>query len=126
MSDGGSIESVSIKNRIFSVAADADAERDLGGFTVERMSNGDGSVRRKKTRKPWMLSGLTLSIDDNNQDQEFLQGIADGEEEVAITVTYVSGITYGGTGGLEGDLKFGNQNTTADVTLAGGFKLEQQ
>lgn len=126
MSDGGSIESISINNRIFAVAADADAERDLGGFTIERMPNGNGSVRRKKVRKPWSLSGLTVSVDDNNQDQEFLQDLADSEEEVPITITYVSGITYGGTGGIEGDIKFTNQNTTAEISLAGGFKLEQQ
>ena len=52
MAIGGSIESVSIGGRPFTVASDADATRDLGGYTSETRANGDGTTRDILTRKP--------------------------------------------------------------------------
>jgi hypothetical protein len=66
---GGSIESVSIKGRGFAVAADADASRKLGGFENENQMNGNGTTRTIKTRVGWMVSGLSLSLDDTMGDQ---------------------------------------------------------
>lgn len=117
---------VTVNSRIFRVAADADAGRDLGGFTVEVMMNGDGSARKKKTRKPWRLTGLTLEIDNTNGDLEFLQDVADGEGWVPISITMVDGFTYGGQGTVADDLEASTDNATADVTLSGPAKLEVQ
>jgi len=126
MSTGGSIESVTLAGREFAVAADAEGTRDLGGFTNELMPNGNGTGRQKKTRKPWTLASLVLDIDDTRGDHEFLQGLADRSDWFPITVTYVSGVTYQGSGGITGDLVVNAANTTADVTLSGPGKLTQQ
>ena len=123
---GGSIESCSISGRIFPVAADADGERDLGGFTVDVQSNGNGTARILKTRKPWKVGGLSLEVNDDRGDQEFLQSIADGNDYVPITVTLASGRTYQGSGTITDDIVFSTQKATADVTFMGQQKLEAQ
>ena len=123
---GGSIESVSIRGRLFAVAADADASRSLGGFTNEVAPNGNGTARIIKKRVPWKVSGLDLEIKDSRGDQEFLQEIADGKEFVAMSVTLVSGAVYQGTGLPTDDLEFSTEKSTASVTLQGPKKLEPQ
>lgn len=125
MAIGGSIESVTIRGRSFAVAADADATRDLGGFSNERQMNGNGTRRLIKTRKGWEVSGLSLEINDTRGDHEFLQDVADGDD-VPVTVTYASGITYEGLGNITGDLQVSSQSTTGSVTLGGGGTFTQQ
>lgn len=123
---GGSIESVSIAGRIFAVASDADSNRKLGGFMNDVQSNGDGTARQIKTREPWMLDNLQLSIDDLNDDQEFLQQVADSNNMEPILITYASGAAYQGEGTITGDLQTSSQNTTATVTLMGQGNLSRQ
>lgn len=123
---GGSIESVSIGGRIFAVAADADGSRKLGGFSKELAANGNGTARTIMTRVNWEIGGLTLSIDNDQGDHEYLQGIADSKANVAISATEASGITWQGTGTITGDLAGSTMNATCPVTLGGPGKLTQQ
>lgn len=128
---GGSARNVSIKGRPFTIAADADVERDLGGMTNEVQSNGDGTVRVIKTRKPWALNGLSVSIDDNRDDQKFLQDCADGKDAgddglYDCTVTFVDGNTYQGRGIPVGDMKKSGKNATIDLGLSGSDGLTKQ
>jgi hypothetical protein len=123
---GGSIESISIRGRLFPVAADAEANKKLGGWENEVQSNGNGSARLVKTRVPWLIDGLVVEVNDDRADAEFLQEIADGLELVSITVTYASGITYQGTGTVTSELQSSSQNATASVTLSGAGTLTQQ
>lgn len=126
MGVGGSIVEVTFDGRIFSVAADADSNRDLGGFTNEYQSNGDGSARIIKTRKPWMVDGLTLDIDDDRGDQEFLQERASEPQNYPISVTYVSGITYTGQGNLVEDVIASSANATLAAKFSGPGILKKQ
>lgn len=123
---GGSIESISIRNRLFAVASDADATRKLGGFENEIQLNGDGTARQVKTRVPWMLGGLTVDIDDDRADQEFLKEIQDGKGFVPITITFVSGTTYQAKGQITEAVDYSSQNATASVSLAGPGELAAQ
>jgi len=123
---GGPVESVSIAGRYFAVAADADAGRQLGGFVNETQENGDGTGRLIKSRKKWMMGGLTLSVDDLLEDQEFLQEKADENGYFPVNFTFASGSVYGGTGQIEDELKFGNAGATVPVTFAGPGKLTAQ
>jgi hypothetical protein len=123
---GGPIESVSIRGRLFAVAADADAERDLGGFTNEVSPNGDGTARLLKKRVPWKVGGLDLDVNDDRGDQEFLQGIADGLDFVAISVTMANGNTYQGSGIVADDFTYSSEKSICGVTLSGPQKLEIQ
>lgn len=131
MAIGGSMKAVSIKGRDFPVAADADGERDLGGYTNEVQSNGNLTVRVIKLAKPWNMGGLALSTDDTRGDHEFLQGIADGKDAgedglYDCTFTGVDNITYQGRGTIVGDLKKSTKNATTEVALSGSDTLTKQ
>ncbi len=126
MTVSGSIESVAIHGRRFAVAADAESQRKLGGFENELQANGDGTGRTVQTRVNWMLDGLSLEIDDDIGDLEFLQDIADRGANGFITITYASGIVYQGTGTVIGELQGSSQNATGSVGLSGPGKLTKQ
>lgn len=126
MSVGGSIESLTLNGRTFSVAADADASRKLGGMENEVQPNGDGTIRVVQNRVAWMLDGVTVAIDDNNGDDEFLQDLADGASIFPVSITYASGAVYEGTGQLTGEQPVSSQNTTRAVSLMGQGKLRKQ
>lgn len=123
---GGSIESVTLKGREFTVAADAESQRKLGGFENEVRANGDGTARIIKTRVPLSLDGLTLVVDDSRGDHEFLQGLADRGDFWPLAITYASGVTYGGTGQIVGEMQFSSQASTAQLSLSGPGKLTRQ
>jgi hypothetical protein len=122
---GGSIESMAVKGRLFPVAADADASRKLGGFEVDVQANGDGTARYVMTRVPWQIDGVSLEIDDNRGDQEYLQDIADAKKFVAIEITFASGVTFRGEGVPSGEIAAGSMNATAPLKFNGPGKLEQ-
>lgn len=123
---GGSIESITLDGRTFAVAADAESQRKLGGFENEVQANGDGTARVIKTRVPLSIDGLTLSIDDDNGDHEFLQGLSDGNSPFPIAITYASGIVYQGTAQIVGETQVSSQNATAAVSLMGPGELTKQ
>ncbi len=123
---GGSIASVTLNGRDFTVAADADSNRKLGGFENDVQANGDGTARIIKTRVPWMANDLTLSIDDLRGDHKFLQDLADGSSMFPITASYASGAVFNGTGQIVGELQVASQATTASVSLSGSGQFLKQ
>lgn len=123
---GGSIESISLGGRIFAVAADAEAERKLGGFENEVQANGDGTARLIKTRVPLSISGLTVEVDDFRGDAEFLQALADRPDFFPIAITYASGLVYQGTAQIVDETASSSQNATASISLSGPGRLTKQ
>ena len=123
---GGSIESVTLDGREFPAAADAEAQRKLGGYENDLQPNGNGTARVIKTRVPWSLDGLTIEIDDDRGDHEFVQELADRNTEFPIAITYVSGVTYQGAGQIVGEMQTSSQNATGAVSLMGSGKLTPQ
>lgn len=123
---GGSIESVSLAGRNFAVAADAEAQRKLGGWENEVQANGDGNARLIKTRVPLMLDGLTLEVDDSRGDHEYLQDLSNAADFFPIAITYASGVTYQGRAQITGELQVSSQNATAAVSLSGPGTLTKQ
>ncbi len=123
---GGSIESVTLDGRSFSVAADAEAQRKLGGFENEVQTNGDGTARVIKTRVPLSIDGLTVEIDDDRGDHEFLQDLQDFNDFFPITLTYASGVTYQGSAQIVGETQASSQSAVASVSLMGPGTLTKQ
>lgn len=123
---GGSIESIAIKGRLFPVAADAGANRKIGGFENAVESNGDGTARLIKTRVPWMIGGIAVEIDDGRGDQEFLQSIANRNDFVPVDITFASGFTWQGKGQLTDTVEFDSQKATAELTLSGPANITAQ
>ncbi len=123
---GGSIESVSLNGRIFSVTADADATRRLGGKSNDIGNNGDGTGRILQTVTNWSVDGLVLSCDDARGDQEFIQGLADSPNFFDVTLTYASGSVWSGRGIVSGEPEHSNTNATVSIGLKGVGKLTRQ
>lgn len=123
---GGSIESVNIMGRDFAVAADAEAQRKLGGWENEVQSNGNGTARIIKTRVPLAISGLTVECDDSRGDHEFLQEVQNMPDFVVISITYASGSTYQGRATLVDETQASSQSATASISLSGPGILTRQ
>lgn len=123
---GGSIESVTLEGRSFSVASDAEVSRKLGGFENEVQANGDGTARLVKTRVPLMLDGLTIQIDDGRGDNEFLQDLANSNDFFPIAITYASGETYQGSAQITGEMQVSSQAATASLSIMGQGILTKQ
>lgn len=123
---GGSIESISLKGRLFPVPADIETQRKLGGWENEVQANGDGTARLIKTRVSLSIDGLTVEIDDNRADQEYLQDLADLPDFFVIAITYASGLTYQGSAQITGEFQGSSQNATAAISLMGPGKLTKQ
>lgn len=123
---GGSIESLTLDGRNFAVAADAEAQRKLGGFENEVQANGNATARLIKTRVPLSLDGVTVEIDDDRGDHEFLQELSDRNDFFPIAITYASGNTYQGTAQLVGETQASSQSATAPVSLMGPGVLTKQ
>lgn len=126
MATGGPVEEVSIAGRIFAAAGDADTTRKLGGFENEFLANGNGTARNSKTRMPWMAGGIPVEIDNDREDQEFLQNIANGFINVAIAITYVDGNVYQGTGNIVDGIEASSQAATATLAFSGPGELTKQ
>lgn len=124
--NGGSIESVTLDGRNFAVAADAEAQRKLGGFENEVQANGDGTARLIKTRVPLAIDGLTLEVDDDRGDHEFLQALANRNDYYPIAITYASGVTYQGRAAITGEMQASSQSAMASVSLMGPGELTKQ
>jgi hypothetical protein len=123
---GGSIQSITIRGRIFPVASDAEANKKLGGFENEVQANGDGTARKIMTRVPWAIDGLQVEINNNAGGQEFLQEIADSQDYVSIELELADGTVYVGTGTITDEIQVSSQNTTASIKVGGPGKLEAQ
>lgn len=123
---GGSIESVTLDGRNFPVAADAEAQRKLGGFENEVQANGNGTARIIKTRVPLSIDGLTIEVDDDRGDHEFLQALSNRNDFFPVAITYASGSVYQGRAQITGELQSSSQNATAAVSLMGPGILTKQ
>ena len=123
---GGSIESITLSGRGFAVAADAEAQRKIGGFENEVQANGDGTARLIKTRVPLALDGLTIEIDDDRGDHEFLQELSDQNDFFPIVISYASGEDYQGTAQIVGETQASSQSASASISLMGPGILTKQ
>jgi hypothetical protein len=123
---GGSIESITLAGRNFAVTADAESQRKLGGFEIEVQANGDGTARMIKTRVLLMIEGLTVEIDDDRADQEYLQELTNRNDFFPIVISYASGNDYQGSAQIVGETTASSQNASASISLSGPGVLTKQ
>lgn len=126
MATGGSVNNITVNDRTFRVAADADPTRDLGGFSSEIKPNGDSTAREIMTRKVWKLEGITVEIDPNSDDQEFLQDLANVPGYYAISIELVDQTVYQATGKPVGDLQASSMDASMSLSLSGPGRLVKQ
>jgi hypothetical protein len=123
---GGSVESCSIRARLFACAADADVTIKTGGFSNEIQPNGNGTARMVKTRELPSVEGLVVSLNHDAGDLQFLQEIADGLEFVDFTITLASGHTYQGKMQITEAPAGSTQSSTCELALTGEQELTLQ
>ncbi len=126
MSIGGSLESIIINGREFPIPADVDANVKLGGFENDVQANGNGSGRLIKTRTVPSFEGLSVSVDFDRGDHEFLQEVADSNELTEVALTYVTGVVVQGLATITGDLAASTQSATVPLSMMGVGKFSRQ
>lgn len=119
MVGGGAIESITIKGRRFAVDAESDMELNLGGFINESKPNGDGSARLVKSRRLAMAKGGALSVDNDRDDNEFLQSVVDETTPVDVDITLVDGTVYSGNMQIQGEFTYKTMEGLCEIELAG-------
>ena len=83
-------------------------------------------LRQKRDRDRSSLDGLTVSVDDDRGDQEFLQDLADRNDFFVLAITYASGEVYQGSAQIVGEFTSSSQNATAAISLMGPGILTKQ
>jgi hypothetical protein len=79
-----------------------------------------------KTRVLLMIEGLTVEIDDDRADQEYLQGLTNGNDFFPIVISYASGNDYQGSAQIVGETTASSQNASASISLSGPGILTKQ
>jgi len=121
----GDIRQCTIKGREFDVKGeDANVNIRLGGYQNEVGINGNGTTHVTQRRMTAGLSDLTVSLDDDREDLEFLQSIADDADAVPVNLTLASGIVYSGSLVLVGEVGKATGDGTATLEMRGA-KFEQ-
>lgn len=110
-------------SRSFPCKADDEITLDLGGFTNESNQNGNGTGHIKKTRKGWMIESVNVELSDGAE--EFLQGAANSVDDLIVTVSFINGVSYKGTGQITGDIKNNEGSGYTALTMAGPGSLEK-
>jgi hypothetical protein len=123
---GGSIATVAIDGRNFPVTADADVALKLGGKKVTPTPNGNGTARYLGEVECWSLSGVDVSIDQDQDDIGFLQKNADAMTAVNCTITLIDGTVYQGKGIVSDAHDYSTAKATAGLTLMGEGQLSAQ
>lgn len=122
---GGPLESVTISGRTFSVAQDSGPSTDLGGDTNTIEMNGDRTGRIVKELRPALLESVNVQIDHDNDDMQFLDDVQRGTEYVPISVTYVEGTVYSGSGTITDPVVLNSDKATAEIKLSGPGLVKQ-
>lgn len=123
---GGPPSRVTIAGRSFPGAGDAAPTLDLGGWTKEFESNGDGTGRWVKTPKPWKAETVVVAIDHERGDLQFLQEQSNSHSNEAVKIELVTGEVYQGSGSVMGDVKVALDKATAEIALGGPGELTLQ
>lgn len=123
---GGSVREMSWAGRIFAAAGDSTPGIRLGGYQNEQQANGNLTARQIKTATTWMVDGFDIEIDQDREDQEFLQAGSDSSANEVFTITLSGGYTYQGSGSIEGEIKYNTGAATATVSFSGPGRLTLQ
>jgi hypothetical protein len=116
----GDIRQFKLGSREFDIkGGDAAVGIILNGFENDVNISGNGNLYITQRRKAARLDNLPLILDDTNQDLEYLEGLADSAQPTPATMTLASGITYGGSLVIKGELKKNTGDGSCIVELVG-------
>ncbi len=120
----GPLRRVSIDGRSFSPAGAEPPKRVLGGPQISEIeANTDGTVRVITEFVPAQYKDVVLTLDDSQQDLEFLKSIQERNalgEGVACAFTEASNITYRGAYFIVGEVERDAGKATTTLTFKAG------
>ena len=127
MATGGSPRVISFAGRIFPFMGDAEPKRILGGYSNEVMPTGDGenAVVKQEIVCP-EVSGCKILINDQNDDQQFLQEKADAGELEDFSYDRKDLTTWGCRMQINGSIEFDDVTSSAEISFKGVGKLQKQ
>jgi hypothetical protein len=123
---GGSIEEITLDDRPFTLAADSEAARILGGYENEVLPNGNRTSRLIKKIKQGGFDGMRLSCDNDRGDQEYVQDLANAKRFFRMHLTGTDGTVYQGRCQITGDIQYDYQTATLTVNLMFDGVITQQ
>ena len=116
---GGDIKQLTIGGREFTVAPEASLKLSSGGKVNEaKLAGNKNTIITQKSRFAG-FSDCTVIIDNENQDLEYLQGLADDASSVATVLTLACGIAYSGKLIVIGELDVDTMEGTLSLEMRG-------
>jgi len=123
---GGSCVEMSIGNRTYQMAADADLDVFVGGYEPEVRPNGGGGGRKVMPRTNWSAENCKVEVDDVLGDQEALQESANRPVFEDITFTFPGNVVWEGRGTIVGKVSRSTEDATATFNVEGIGQLRRQ
>ena len=120
----GPLESVTINRRRFAVDGEIDAAIALSGFINEVKSNGDGTPRQVKSRKPGRVNSVPIVMDDSRDDETFIQETINDFDFVPVSFTKVDGIVYSGDMQIVEDPETSTKEGTKELSFSGSLRKQ--
>lgn len=114
-----------VGSKTFNCKGGEDVQIDFGGYTAERMVNGNATGHKSLSAKPWKIEGLSLEAMIGDGYQEFLQDVSNDPVDATITYSHINGSVYVGTGSVEADLKGSAKDGYIPCVFSGNGKLEK-
>lgn len=115
----GPIESIVLNGRRFSVDESCSPNITYPGFSNTVNVNGDGTNRLTKTRIAGKISGLSIPIDMDRGDIEFLNTVQAKMNFVAVSMTLCDKNVLSGSMQLADEISFAAGTGMVDITLNG-------
>jgi hypothetical protein len=119
----GYLKTVDIGGREFAARADSTPTSIGGGVQGTRLMNGDGSSRNLKQAVAWKYSNVTLSLDPDRADIEYLRNVQKGDD-VDLVFTDMDELSYQGVGNIEGELSIDHATDSCTVEFTGGGEVK--
>lgn len=116
---GGPISEVVIDGRKFQVMPDSDPDLAVGGRKANVTKPAQGTSKIDFETLPGSIKGLTLILDQDRRDTEFLQSIVDGGELVDCSASNSVGTTWAGKQIITSEIAEKLKGSTIDIDLEG-------
>lgn len=120
---GGSMVSLSLDGRQFSVVAGVDVISKVGGSENELHLGPGGTCEIIKTIALWQMTGFVIAVDLTSGDDHFLQCLQDRDCFFKVDAVYASGSVRSGIGQITGKTLISSMHATATVDLMGPGQL---
>ena len=119
----GALESVVLNGRRFTYDAESEASVDLSEWDNEVKPNSDGTFRTVKTRHVQKIESLTLEIDVDRGDVDFINEVKAKLAPVPLSATRVDGKMYEGEVMITDSTSLNDNESTMEVTLTGRIRI---